>query len=92
MTAITRRAALTSAVAVVAVAGVPGAVRAGKPPLDGAKAREAMELFEQLNPERQKISLTAMRMFLEVQRSYESQGMTEDEARAALQRQWEARS
>ena len=41
MTAITRRNALVSAGAAV-VAGVPGAVRAGKSPLDDAKTREAL--------------------------------------------------
>jgi hypothetical protein len=90
MTGLTRRAALLSAVAAVAVAGVPGAVRAGKSPLDDAKIREALELFGQLNSARQEISLDAMRIFLEVQRSNESRGFTtEDDARAArdLERQ-----
>ena len=90
MTGITRRAALASTVAAVAVASVPGAVQAGKLPLDDAKTREALELFGQLNPERQGISLDAMRLFLEVQRANESRGFTtEDDARAArdLERQ-----
>ncbi len=83
MTGISRRAALTSAGAAV-VAGLPGAVRAGKSPLDDAKTREALGLFGQLNSERQEISLVAMRAFLEVQRSNESRGFTtEDDARAA---------
>ncbi len=92
MTAITRRAALAGAGAAVAVAGVPGAVRAGKSSLDGAQAREAMELFGQLNPHRQGVSLTAMRMFLKTQHHHESQGLTEAEAQAALRRQMEAQS
>ncbi len=80
---ISQRNALLGASAAVAVVGVPGAVRAGKSPLDDAKAREALELFGQLNPERQEVSLGAMRIFLEVQRSHESRGfMTEDDARA----------
>ncbi len=83
MTAITRRRALASAGAAVAVAGVPGTVRASKSPLDDAKAREAMELFGQLNSERQEISLVAMRAFLDVQRANERAGFTtEDDARA----------
>lgn len=62
---------------------MPGSVRAGKSPLDDAKTREALELFGQLNSERQEISLVAMRVFLEVQRKHESRGfMTEDDARA----------
>ncbi len=92
MTGLTRRAVLASAGAAVAVAGVPGAVRASKLPLDGAKAREAMELFGQLNPHRQGVSLTAMRMFLKTQRGHESQGLTEAEVQAALRRQMEAQS
>ncbi len=88
---ISRRGALLGAsAAAMAVAGVPGAVRAGKSPLDDAKTREALELFGQLNSERQGISLDAMRVFLEVQRSNESRGFTtEDDARAArdLERQ-----
>ncbi len=85
MSAITRRAALAGAGAAVAVAGVPGAVRAGKSPLDDAKAREAVELFGQLNPVRQEISLNAMRTFLEVQHHNESRGFTtEDDAERAL--------
>ena len=87
---ISRRGALLGATAAVVVAGVPGTVRAGKLPLDDAKAREAMELFGQLNSERQEISLVAMRMFLEVQRANERAGFTtEDDARAArdLERQ-----
>ncbi len=80
---ISRRSALMGATAAVAVAGVPGAVRAGKLPLDDAKTREALELFGQLNSARQEISLDAMRLFLEVQRSNESRGFTtEDDARA----------
>ncbi len=80
---ISRRGALIGATAAAVVAGVPGRGRAGKSPLDDAKTREAMELFGQLNPERQEISLDAMRIFLEVQRSHESRGfMTEDDARA----------
>ncbi len=89
MTAITRRTVLAGAGAAV-VAGVPQAVRAGKSPLDDAKTREALELFGQLNSARQEISLDAMRLFLEVQRSNESRGFTtEDDARAArdLERQ-----
>ncbi len=82
--AITRRGALIGAGAAAVVAGVPGAVQGGKSPLDDAKTRAALELFGQLNPERQGISLDAMRMFLEVQRHNESLGfMTEDAARAA---------
>ncbi len=87
---ISRRGALLGATAAVAVAGVPGAVRAGKSPLDDAKTREALELFGQLNSERQEISLVAMRMFLEVQRANERAGFTtEDDARAGrdLERQ-----
>ncbi len=88
---ISRRGALLGAsAAAVAVAGVPGAVRAGKSPLDDAKTREALGLFGQLNSERQEISLVAMRMFLEVQRANERAGFTtEDDARAArdLERQ-----
>ena len=86
MTGITRRNALASAGAAVAVAGVAAAVRAGKLPLDDANAREALELFGQLNPERQGISLTAMRMFLKTQRYHESQGMTEADAKEARNR------
>ena len=80
---ISRRRVLTGAgAAAVAVAGVPVAVRAGKSPLDDAKAREALELFGQLNPVRQEISLDAMRLFLEVQRRNESRGFTTaDDAR-----------
>ena len=75
---------MLGASAAAVVAGVPRAVRAGKLPLDDAKTREALELFGQLNPERQGISLDAMRLFLEVQRSNESRGFTtEDDARAA---------
>ena len=82
---ISRRGVLTGAgAAAVTVAGVPGAARAGKLPLDDAKTREALELFGQLNSARQAISLDAMRLFLEVQRSNESRGFTtEDDARAA---------
>ncbi len=81
---ISRRGALIGAGAAAVAAGVPGAVRAGKLPLDDAKTREALELFGQLNPERQGISLDAMRLFIEVQRSNESRGFTtEDDARAA---------
>ena len=90
MNGITRRRALASAGAAVAVAGVPNAVQASKSPLDDAKTREALELFGQLNSERQEISLVAMRMFLEVQRANERAGFTtEDDARAArdLERQ-----
>ncbi len=90
MTGLTRRAALLSAGAAVAVAGVPGVVRAGKLPLVDAKTREALELFGQLNPDRQGILLDTMRLVLEVQRSNESRGFTtEDDARAArdLERQ-----
>ena len=80
---ISRRDALIGATAAV-VAGVPGAVRAGKS-LDDAKAREAVELFGQLNSERQEILLDSMRLVLEVQRANESRGFTtEDDARAAL--------
>ncbi len=82
MTGISRRAVLAGAEA--AVVAVAPRARAGKSPLDDAKAREAVELFGQLNSERQEISLVAMRMFLEVQRSNESRGFTtEDDARAA---------
>ena len=90
MTALSRRAILASAGAAVAVAGVPGVVRADTSPLDDAKTREAMELFGQLNPHRQEILLNTMRLVLEVQRSNESQGFTtEDDARAGrdLERQ-----
>ena len=81
MTGLTRRAALAGAA--VAVAGLPGAVQAGKPPLDDAKTREALELFGRLNSERQEISLVAMRAFLDVQLDNERAGFTtEDDARA----------
>ncbi len=91
---ITRRDALmgAGAAAVTGLTVAPLAIKAvdGKLPLDDAKAREAMELFGQLNSSRQEISLDAMRMFLEVQRANERAGFTtEDDARAArdLERQ-----
>ncbi len=82
---ITRRRAVLGAGAAAVVVGVPGAIQAGKLPLDDAKAREALELFGQLNPVRQQISLDAMRTFLEVQRANERNGFTtEDDAERAL--------
>ncbi len=84
---ITRRDALVGAGAAAMAAGVPGAVRAGKSPLDDAKAREALELFGQLNAVRQEIALNAMRTFLEVQHHNESRGFTTaDDAR--LSQKW----
>ncbi len=79
---ISRRDALMGAGAAAVVAGVPGAVRAGKLPLNNVKTREALELFGQLNPTRQDISITMMQSILKVQRANERNGFTAaDDAR-----------
>ncbi len=80
---LTRRGALIGAGA-AAVAALPTAV--------DAAAREAVQLFGQLNPRRQKVSLMAMRMFLEVQCHNESKGfVTEEAARAAIEASYKTR-
>ena len=79
---ITRRDALMGAGAAALVAGVPGAVRADKLPLDDAEIR-ALAMFRQLNPVRREILLNMTRMALKAQRHNENQGFTAaDDARS----------
>ena len=73
-----RRNILLGATAAMAVAGMPAAV--------DAKTQEALGLFQQLNPERQEISLMAMRMFLDVQRHNESLGIMHEPERPDFSR------
>ena len=87
---ITRRNALVGVTAAVVGAGVPAVAQARKtlPAFTNTKTREALELFEQLNLARQEISLTAMRMFLDVQHHHERLGLTEEAARSLRRADW----